>query len=38
MTSSSATQGGSSNDNAGRDISGFMRIFVVGGGINLDGR
>ena len=37
-TASSSTQGGSSNVSAGRDVSGFMRIFVVGGGINLEGR
>jgi hypothetical protein len=37
-TANSSTQGGSSNVSAGRDVSGFMRIFVVGGGINLEGR
>jgi hypothetical protein len=37
-TASSSTPSGSSNVSAGRDLSGFMRIFVVGGGINLEGR
>jgi hypothetical protein len=37
-TANRSTQGGSSNVSAGRDVSGFMRIFVVGGGINLEGR
>jgi hypothetical protein len=36
--SSGSPQGSTFNDGAGRDISGFMRVFVVGGGINLGGR
>jgi hypothetical protein len=37
-SSSGSPQGSTSNDGAGRDISGFMRVFVVGGGISLEGR
>jgi filamentous hemagglutinin family protein len=37
-SSSGSPQGSAANDGAGRDISGFMRVFVVGGGINLEGR
>jgi hypothetical protein len=32
---SPAQQAALSNDAAGRDLSGFMRVFVVQGGINL---